>query len=74
MDRQDAPQQIAYRVLTVAVLLTPSILSVIASAVSILLMTPCGTHSVSMSSNSTHAGLVSNNARITLVASSEVGG
>src|SRR5262245_62082342 len=62
------------RVLTVAVLLTPSIRSVIDSAVSILLMTPCGIQSVSISSNSTQAGLVSNKERITLVASSEVVG
>src|SRR5215471_12076144 len=62
------------RVLTVAVLLTPRIRSVIASAVSILLMVPCGIQSLSMSSNSTHAGLVSNRDRMTLVASSEVVG
>jgi integrase len=37
-------------------------------------MTPCGIQSVSMSSNSTHAGLVSNSDRMTLVASSEVVG
>jgi len=61
-------------VLTVAVLLTPKILSVIFSAVSIRLIVPCGIQSVSISSNSITAGLVSNNDRITLVASSDVVG
>ncbi len=62
------------RVLTVAVLLTPRIRSVMCSAVSIRLMVPCGIQSVSMSSNSITAGLLSSKDRMTLVASSEVVG
>ena len=62
------------RVLTVAVLLTPSIRSVTCSAVSTRFMIPCGSQSVSISSNSMTAGPGRSRDSITFVASSDVVG